>query len=333
MKDCFIVETSKEHPLKSSVVFDNFLTIVNGKGAGITDFYISQSIREKLDESEIKNCLTNSFKAIGINVQGQDISPSQKQAIWFHFMKFELPNYLIKTLKPESTSCCCKDGIDRGGIAEAYLNLMKSFESDSPKAMTSTQFNCLVQGPAAAVKARGLNDRNFNLLWNAVDAYVQANYMNLLQNPNHQWLIEWRDLACPKKRVSELLTRNLKLIKKHPVVEPTLKPMLDEMITEIEKVHIKKNVDPSFLLEALVHTRNITSGKQMTLLQADRFAAFQAEHEGSGWFSCIKRCFNRLIDWIFTHNCINKDVQMLLKKKLRRMENEQGLDGLSLKFA
>lgn len=316
--DSLDVTLQPKKPILAADVQAAFLDIIDGKGKGITDFYISDSVRNRLDAQEIKNRLTKSFEALGVKCFNDEITPAHRQAIWFHFMKFEFPDYLISTLQPESMSTCCKDGIDRGGIASAYFNLLKSFEPNSCCPMTENQFHSLIQAPSAMVKSRGLNSHNLNLLWNVIDAYVQANYLELMKNPSHQWLIEWRDLHCPKKRSSELLQRNLALMKKHSPNDANLKAIVDEIIIETEKV--QQQVKPSFLLEVLIHARNLTAEKQMTMPQTNRFAAFYKKHESMSWFSTIKEWLNRLIQCLLNNKGSSKDAQKYLRKKLEQLE-------------
>lgn len=318
--DNFNTTHSPKKPIIAADVQADFLDILEGKSKGITDFYISETIRNRLDAQAIKNRLTKSFEALGVKCFSDEITPAHRQAIWFHFMKFEFPDYLISTLQPESMSTCCKDGIDRGGIASAYFNLLKSFEPSAGCPMTENQFQCMIQAPSAMVKSRGLNSHNLNLLWNVIDAYVQANYIELMKNPSHQWLIEWRDLNCPQKRISELLQRNLALMKKHGPHDANLKSIVDEIMIETENVLGQQHIKPNFLLEVLIHARNLTSKKQMTMPQANRFATFYKKHESLNWFSAIKEWLHQLIQYVTINKRCNNDVQHCFRKKLKQLE-------------
>src|SRR5690606_4438159 len=115
------------------------------------------------------------------------ISPAQRQAVWFHFNKFELPNYIIQTLQPESINFSCKDAIDRGGVSSAYYNLVKSFETDHP--LSREEFDQALHAAPAMVKGRGMN-HHLKMIWNTVDAYVNANYQAIYEDPQKAWLIE-----------------------------------------------------------------------------------------------------------------------------------------------
>ncbi|WP_028389514.1 hypothetical protein [Legionella fairfieldensis] len=189
------------------VVYNEFLHIAlqDGKATQkIQDFYISPKVRELLfkdknPQEELKNLLDKSFSTMGI-AKGSYLSSAQRQAVWFHFIKFELTNYIINTLKPTTFNISCKDAIDRGGVASAYYNLLKSFEKNEP--LSRDEFERALHAAAAMVKGRGVNHHAL-LNWNALNTYINANYDVLRKNAGH--LITWRDLNCPHNRVSELL--------------------------------------------------------------------------------------------------------------------------------
>ncbi|MDX1836925.1 hypothetical protein DIZ81_04475 [Legionella taurinensis] len=208
--------TEPEYALRG--VIEEFVNIAceNDKAySTIQDFHISDKIRrlvftkdgiysKRIEENIIRNLLNESFKQL--NIKSLDISPAECQAAWFHFNKSVLPEYLITQLKPQGINFTCKDAIDRGGVASAYYNLIKSFKTDTP--MSREKFEENLHAAAAMVKGRGLNHQ-LNLIWNAIDAYVNANYEDIVSNPRKYWLIQWRDLNCPHERVSGLLARRI----------------------------------------------------------------------------------------------------------------------------
>lgn len=190
----------------------------------IKDFYISERTRKLLFKDEegeysidterkkLGELIDKSFAALNIK-PGTVLSPAQKQAVWFHFIKSELTNHIIDTLKPKDLDAqltinfSCKDAIDRGGVSSAYYNLVNSFErSHSP--MSREEFERALHAAPTMVKGRGMND-HIKILWNCVDLYVNKNYETLKQDPERAWLIEWRDLNCPKARVQEVLKNRL----------------------------------------------------------------------------------------------------------------------------
>ncbi len=176
----------------------------------IKDFHISKKIRNLLfgtienEQAVIKRLLEDSFQKMGLHIQ-EELSPAQRQAVWFHFIKFELPRYIITKLQPDTYNFACKDAIDRGGISSAYYNLLSSFSTNQP--MSRDEFEQALHAAPFIVKGRGMND-HIDIIWNAVDQYIAAQ-TTLLQNTSKQWLIDWRDVNCPGARAGELLERRL----------------------------------------------------------------------------------------------------------------------------
>lgn len=194
--------------LNSKSVFDEFLAIASQDPKAKTevkDFFISPHIRSLLfgetnKQEELTRLLKNSFDKLGVPYDDQKISLAQQQAVWFDFIKFELPNHIIAKLNPESINFSCKDAIDRGGVSSAYYNLMKSIEQGHP--LSREEFDRGLHAAPAMVKGRGMNHHQ-NIIWNAMNEYVNKNYATL--NDGNRWMVEWRDLNCPHERVGELL--------------------------------------------------------------------------------------------------------------------------------
>ena len=186
-------------------VLEEFFAIATERcdNVRIKDFYISQKIRALLftdGETTLRDLLKASFKRMGIQ-QTDKISPAERQAVWFHFIKYELTTYILQKLKPMSMNFTCKDAIDRGGVSSAYYNLMTSIALGSP--MTRDEFEQALHAAPALVKGRAMN-HHLNLIWNAIDAYLRVN-----DNQKTDWLTEWRDLNCPHVRVDDLLKRRV----------------------------------------------------------------------------------------------------------------------------
>ncbi|VEG90410.1 hypothetical protein [Legionella spiritensis] len=272
-------EFEKTDPsLKLQDVYDEFLHIASQDGQAQTevkDFYISKAIRkllfteedkgysEEYEQERIRDLLDKSFTATGIDLSDPDlqISPAQRQAVWFHFNKFELPNYIIQTLRPESINFSCKDAIDRGGVSSAYYNLVKSFATDTP--LSREEFDKALHAAPAMVKARGMN-HHLKMIWNAVDAYVNANYQDIYNNPQKAWLIAWRDFNCPHARVSELLqsrvAQNLQLLEEMKLTDPQNKAAIEIGIKILQNISQQTSLDTSgkrLLLETVSRTPDI----------------------------------------------------------------------------
>ncbi|MDP3704967.1 MAG: hypothetical protein Q8R24_03535 [Legionellaceae bacterium] len=214
--------------------------INNPDGTNKKDFYISEKIKKKLfdpnntehnpllltclmelnfnqlgaldsnqqqvEELVFNKLLDRSAEKLGLD-QKKILSKAEQQAIWFHFIKFEVSNYIIDTLRPKSINFSCKDAIDRGAVSSAYYNLIRSFECNTP--MTHDEFDRALHAASTMVKGRGMNS-HLDRIWNTVDAYV-SNPANAgaLNDLDKSWLIEWRDVNCPPKRANELLQRRI----------------------------------------------------------------------------------------------------------------------------
>ena len=137
--------TKTDDSLEYEAVHTEFMQIARQNPAykKVKDFKISEKGRKLLYKNEqgdyrketerekLNELIEKSFDVMGMkNVH--NLNSAQRQAVWFHFTKFELPNYIIETLKPSSINFSCKHGIDRGGVASAYYNLIKSFDSQKP---------------------------------------------------------------------------------------------------------------------------------------------------------------------------------------------------------
>jgi len=280
---------SQSSPTKIAAdFFKELQTAVNTNQTGY-DFYISSAIRDRanLNEKTITPLLKESFKAIGIDPSSQTaISPQQYQAIWVHFTKYVLPKALIDTLEPQTLNFTCKDGIDRGGFASVYYNLMRSLEPNN-RPMTMDEFNREIHAAPTMVKGRGMNT-HLNVLWNSVDLYLKANAHTIQANPKQQWLIEWRDLNCPKTKIDTLLTQRLEECQK---AYPNQKPLFDE-ITRLKNT---KGTNPAYLLEAVIHANNLLSGHALNPSQMSRLSAFEEKHNESAWFlGKVSGFFNRI---------------------------------------
>jgi hypothetical protein len=207
--------------LKYTDSFNQFLLIASQDKKStqkVKDFHISDNVRRLIfkdeagnysldtEKEQLRTLLTRSFRALGFSNEDGSLSSAQRQAVWFHFIKFELANHIITKLNPQSVNFSCKDAIDRGGVSSLYYNLMKSFEAETP--MSRVEFERGLHAAPTLVKARGMN-HHLKLIWNAVDVYLDAHYEEVKTNPRKAWLIEWRDLNCPHARVEDLLTKRI----------------------------------------------------------------------------------------------------------------------------
>ncbi len=242
-----------------SQVFNELLVVAQGKThqSGISDFRISQQTRQLLFQTPsqekiiLTNLLIESFKAHGVHPE-ISLSTAQKQAIWLHFIKYELTNFIINKVSPKSYNFSCKDAIDRGAVSSAYFNLMKSFELN--KAMQRDEFECALDAAAASVKGRGMNFHR-QIIWNALDSYVNANYEQLKADKDKLWLIYWRDFHCPNDRIKQLFKIRQKQILEEfnslPEDKAIIRAASINLLVSIEKLSKKQGSDLKLLVELL----------------------------------------------------------------------------------
>jgi hypothetical protein len=262
--DCGPTETS------AGILLEHFRGIARG-GEEFDDFYVSQKAKVLLygearaekretydcaqEEKIIKDLLDISLEAVmgqGFEKEGT-LSVAEQQAVWFHFTKFAYPDFVLGKLNPETWNTACKDAIDRGGVAAAYYNLMKSFEVGPP--LTKKEFEMALYSAAAMVKGRGVN-HHINLIWNTIDCYVNANITALVDDPSKTWLIHWRNDNTPRERLKEvkspriMIEHNSKIIESFKHVEgyDSAKCILESAKAyliegdELEAVTLKRNV-------------------------------------------------------------------------------------------
>jgi hypothetical protein len=229
----------------------------------VKDFFISDAIRERIfsdnnvyspesEKAQLKTLFDKSAEALKLDHK-ETLTSAERQALWFHFTKFELTNHIIDKLAPKSVNFSCKDAIDRGGVSSAYYNLMSSIQAGNP--LKREEFECALHAAPAMVKARGMN-HHLKLIWNAVDTYITANYADINKpKSGMKWLIEWRDLNCPHARVEALLKQR---------VRETIKELGN---TSIDNTHINSLRFKSLrALKAIQEQSDLgTSGKRLLL--------------------------------------------------------------------
>ncbi len=189
-------------------VFDELLetALTEEHEDGVADLYISEHINNKLFNNHrkeiLRDLLTKSFRKLGFHSETASLTSAQKQAVWFHFIKYELTHFILLTLKPNSYNFSCKDAIDRGAVSSAYYNLIKSFELNIP--ITKEEFEQAIDSAASNVKGRGMNFHR-RIIWNALDVFINANYEEIIKDNKKSWLIFWRDMNCPHSRAAQVL--------------------------------------------------------------------------------------------------------------------------------
>lgn len=193
--------------------FNSMRDIVIGESdlAQVQDFYISPAIKKLLypagsEKDIVEALLSTSFKKLGL-AKTVELSYAELQAVYFHFIKFELTRYIIDTLQPASFNMSCKDAIDRGGVSSAYYNLLQSIESGKP--MSRVEFERALHAAPTLVKGRGMN-HHIDIIWNAINSYIhgcQKNNMHI-----EPWLLEWHADNVPKKSKEYFIKKLLEYI-------------------------------------------------------------------------------------------------------------------------
>lgn len=245
-------------------VFDELFKIAEGKlhQSGVSDLVISPEARAFIfkganeEQRILKELLETSFKKQGISPESS-LSTAQKQAVWMHFIKYELTDYIITTVKPKSYNFSCKDAIDRGAVSSTYFNLLKSFESNYP--LTKEEFERSLDAAAAMVKGRGMNFHR-RIIWNALDAYVNAHYNELATDSRKAWLIYWRDMNCPHLRVKTLLPIRIEQGRQllEPLqISPSVKELGNRLFTMISDLNDLNINGKRLLLEAVSRTSEL----------------------------------------------------------------------------
>jgi hypothetical protein len=187
-RDCTIDKTA---------AFNEILAIAKGKStAEIKDFHIPQHIKDEIykdttEDKELRRLLTLSFDKLGLT-DAKKISPADQQAVLFHYMKFELTNYVLEQINPSTFGMVCKFAIDRGGIGSAYYNLMKSIERGNP--FSKAEFERALHAAPTLAKGRGMNHYS-KVIWNVIDAYIagqdKAAKANHTEATIPNWLRTW----------------------------------------------------------------------------------------------------------------------------------------------
>ena len=111
-------------------------------------------------------------KTLGLPKNGPLSVPLRRAAL-FHFLNYRLVNLLVDTVEATSYNNTCKDDIDRGGMANAYMFAMQHRpKPDAPRSELES-FTQTLEGvtfaPALIVKKRGVVPHRFADLINALN--------------------------------------------------------------------------------------------------------------------------------------------------------------------
>lgn len=312
--------TRTEKIQTKDLVYKDFLNIALGEESSdrITDFYISPRTRSIVFSGEsqeriLRGLLDKSFAAMGI-IENDPLSLAQIQAVWFHFIKYNLTHYLLIRMQPKGFNFSCKEAIDRGAISSAYYNLMQSMTTNCP--LSQIEFESALHAAAANTRGRGLNSHKEGL-WNAIDYYVNANYEMLLENTKIAWLIYWRDENCPKARLTDLIETRIKqcrmqltrLSPSNPSLSSTVQAILSEISAQHSLTH------HSLLLELLSLTSKLLANPNKQDIETyQRHAQELALHQPgfeilSGLMLAMLGCLLYLPSLSYSNACINRGLE------------------------
>ncbi|MCF6764423.1 hypothetical protein L3V82_01475 [Thiotrichales bacterium 19S3-7] len=181
---------------KLNVIANRMEAIATNNGY---DFFISDRVKallygegdnspydKEVEANVIRDLMDQSILALGFQDK-QTLTQAETQALYFHFLKYELTKHILSRLDPLSFNTSCKDAIDRGGVSSLYLNLIQSIEMKEP--LTEDEFYRGLHAAPAMVKGRAMN-HHVKLFANMIDHYISAN-QGKVEIP--AWLIQWRD--------------------------------------------------------------------------------------------------------------------------------------------
>ncbi|TNF65715.1 MAG: hypothetical protein EP298_11280 [Gammaproteobacteria bacterium] len=181
---------------------DNFKSLlINSVMKNKRGFMISEAARDKLfspreHEKIILNALfQNTLKQLGLLEPRRDfLSDIEQQAVFNHFSKYSLQDYILGQLDPHTFNNSCKDGIDRSRVSSLILNLIWSINVGKP--ISEKEFLRGLHGASTLVKGRGMNS-NSQKLWAMVDVYLKGNPGLVKSGAIPQWLVDWRNSNEP----------------------------------------------------------------------------------------------------------------------------------------
>jgi len=170
-----------------------FLSITKGNK---DDFYIPDHIKKLIPnyESKIEKLFDDSLTFLGLNNK-KEITEAERHALMFHFIKYEVTNFLIEELKPANhINFTCKDAIDRGATHDLYYHTIKSIKNNKP--ISDEDFNKYLHAASIQVKGRKLN-KHLNYLANAISVRLNTD-----ENYTTEYIKKWAKDNTLEKKIS-----------------------------------------------------------------------------------------------------------------------------------
>jgi hypothetical protein len=339
---------SHKKTLTKQAICQAFLDIAKGrqKAGRINDFYLSPKAKEMLykelpEEARLDELIKNSFKALGLDEQ-ETLSPSQQQALWFHFTKFEFPCFVLNTVPAKTFNFTCKDGIDRGAIASSYFNLISSIEHGLP--LSEDEFYQANHAAAAMVKGRGLNYHN-EFLFNAVYHFVLNSQEQILQDAGCAWLVDWLSDNVPHHALDHDFIQNILTMQRKRVQQAKLDRRLTEQglksFTLIERQLFDEKSCP-ILISGRRLLLDSASTLSKTLLSHGKPAHVEklkklAEHlKHTPRFVCLSLSLAKAISYVLQRCRLGRWLEQEVEKRhnayIKHAENRQNLSQSLCKF-
>ncbi|WP_211830834.1 hypothetical protein [Kistimonas asteriae] len=141
-------------------------------------FFFPAGLRQRISDTGedfsafLSRCLKASAEELGIS-QDAVLGRKQRQAFIFHFLNKTLVEALIQTVDATTYNHTCKDDIDRGGVANAYLFAVKNRPHDSATAEEQEAFaremEAKTNAAAVEVKKREVIEHRHEDLRNALE--------------------------------------------------------------------------------------------------------------------------------------------------------------------
>lgn len=194
------LSTSNEKTKLSGLKNDIIEAIKQNKN----DFYMSDDIKRIVFGNALDTEVSALFRAAASDVLGrryhphEEVDPALRQAIFFHFVKFHLTDYILKKIDPESYNIACKDNIDRGGAHNLWYEFMQKIKRGEKVSLGEFQKN--LDASAILVKDRPMNEHR-NVLWNML--YQSFTNNPILFSEPAPWVGQWLAQNIPLEKELE----------------------------------------------------------------------------------------------------------------------------------
>ncbi len=140
-------------------------------------FFFPSHLRRTFKEEEnsfeqfLKDRLEEAKKELNIS-HGETLTQNKRRAVLFHFLNKNLVKGLIHVTRATSYNNTCKDDIDRGGMANAYMYAVSHWSEAKKSTEALDTFISELEGitfaPAVLVKKRGVIEHRFHDFTNAL---------------------------------------------------------------------------------------------------------------------------------------------------------------------